>query len=167
MVKSKFNYEQIKINEEIKMHTETFIENIEGLLMFDIGEMTFCTDISLITVILKPEDAVIQELNGTELNEAQIQFNGTDYKLINLHQVLNLGLRRNIYNSRIILLDIKNKKLAFFADRINEILILDNLFIGEIAGFKSCTDTDYISGMLNIQNTICYFPDYERIAKGY
>jgi chemotaxis signal transduction protein len=139
-------------------------ETIPALLIFEVGEMEFCTDMRLIFVVLKPDEINRIGSSGSEINDGYIQYNDVKYKLIDFNQILNLGYRRNLYDSRVILMNVHGKKFAFFVDRVKEIISLDKQFIEESIEYNPYNETDFITAILNFRNETCYLPDYDWIA---
>ncbi len=152
---------------EYKMIEPTsFDESVPGLLIFEVGGMKFCTDLRIITVVLKPDE--IEQIQSIDSEgSTTILYNNQEYKLIHFNRLVNLEDVKNIYDSRIILLSIYEKRIAFFVDRVTEILSLDKIFIEESIDYKPNLEIDYVCGVLKFQNRTCYFPDYERIAKEF
>ena len=143
----------------------SFNESVPGLLIFEVDNMIFCTDVRIITVILKPEEIEWSHSMSNSENTSSIIFHDQDFKLLNFNKLMNLKRTKDINDSRVILLDVYEKRFAFFVDRVTEILSLDKIFIEKSIDYKPYSDIDFISGVLKFQGRICYFPDYERMAK--
>lgn len=139
-------------------------ESIPGLLIFEVDDMIFCTDIRMITVIQKPEEIEWGgSVNSRDLTK--LNFRGEVYNIINFNRMMKLKRKSIVIDSRILLLDVFERKIAFFVDKVNEMLSLDKLFIEKSINYVPAENIDYVSGILNFQNKSCYFPDYARIVK--
>ena len=143
----------------------SFDESVPGLLIFEIGRMKFCTDLRMITVILKPDEIKqIQSIDSE--NTAAVLYNNQEYNIIYFNRLVNLEEIKDIYASRLILLDIYDKKIALLVDKVTEILSIDKAFIEESINYNPNSDIEYINGILKFQNMTCYLPDYKKITKG-
>jgi chemotaxis signal transduction protein len=143
------------------MSSSASIENISGLLIFQIGELEFCTDLKLISAIMKP-DEVKTNRSGNRLTH---EFSERKYMTIDFAAYYSLMSDKTLDSCRILFLEVYGQKISFFVDKVLEIISLDKIFIEESVGMELLTDRDYLSYIMSIQDDKFYFPDYDRIAK--
>lgn len=143
------------------MASSAFIENISGLLIFQIGEMEFCTDLKLISAIMRP-DEVKTDRSGNHLTH---EFSEHKYMAVDFAGYYYLKPDKLLESSRILLLEVYGHKISFFVDKVLEIISLDKIFIEQSIEMQLSSDTNYVSFVMSIQGNRFYFPDYDRIAK--
>lgn len=143
------------------MSSSASIENISGLLIFQIGEIEFCTDLKLISAIMKP-DEVKTDRSGNRLTH---EFSERKYMTIDFASYYSLIPDKTLGSCRVLLLEVYGQKISFFVDKVLEIISLDKIFIEESVEMELLNDRDYLSYIMSIQGNRIYFPDYDRIAK--
>jgi len=132
-----------------------------GIVTFLIENQEYCTSLDIIDSIIKSK-----ELNKhVYLSGDSIVFKNEKYKLIEVFRSKSENFNPKNPHERIILINTYSKRFAYSVDRIIEILALDQIFIEKSLDFKPTSQIPYVSGILNFQDQIIYFPDYGRIAK--
>lgn len=143
------------------MPSSALIENISGLLIFQIGDKEFCTDLKLVSAIMKPEE-VKSDRRGNRLTH---EFSDRKYMAIEFAEYYSTGPDKTLDSCRALFLEIYGQKISFYVDKVLEIISLDKIFIEESVEMELSTDKDYVSSILSIQGKRFFFPDYDRIAK--
>ncbi len=143
------------------MSTLKSIENISGLLIFQIGGKEFCVDLQLVTAILKPSEIKTERREKRLTNE----FSEQQYRVIDFASFYSLYVDKLSESSRVLFMEIYGQKVSFYADKVMEIISLDKIFIEESVEMIPEHEIDYISFEMNIQDRKYYFPDFDRIAK--
>jgi len=143
------------------MSSSASIENISGLLIFQIGKMEFCTDLKLISAIMKPEEVKIDRMG----NRLTHEFSERKYMTIDFAAFYSLESDKLLDSCRVLFLEVYGQKISFYVDKVLEIISLDKIFIEESVEMELSSDKDYISYIMSIQGNRFYFPDYDRIAK--
>jgi len=137
------------------------IENISGLLIFQIGDKEFCVDLKLITAIMKPGE-IKTERRGKKLTS---EFSEQQYRIIDFAAFYSLYLNNISDSSRVLFLEIYGQKVSFYVDKVMEIISLDKIFIEESVQMVHEQRIDYVGYVMGIQDRKYYFPDFDRIAK--
>jgi chemotaxis signal transduction protein len=135
------------------------IENIAGLLIFQIADIEFCTDLKLITGIKKSNEVTSGSEVMTDLSDNQ------EYSIIDFADLYKVHLKDDNESARILLLQIYGNTVSFYVDRVTEIISLDKLFIEQSIRMQPSCGIEYISSIMTIQNRSFYFPDYGLIAR--
>ncbi len=143
------------------MSSSASIENISGLLIFQIGLLDFCTDLKLISAIMKPDEVKTDWLG----NRLTHEFSERKYMTIDFAGYYSVEPDKKLESGRVLFLEIYGQKISFFVDKVLEIISLDKIFIEESVEMELSDDMDYISSVLSIQGNKYYFPDYSRISK--
>lgn len=133
--------------------------NMPGLVTFFVGQNEYCAN--------------ILDLKGTvPSNDFENCFycNTNDTKYQNVFYLLD---NKKLFDSTavkakslVLLLEIFNKKMGIVAERVNEYITLDKLFVESSMEILPC-DNFYIKWTLNFNNRIIYYPDFEKIAKDF
>ncbi len=140
----------------------TSIENISGILIFQIADIEFCTDLKYVSAILKPNE--IKHRNYiTDKNT--YSFSDLKYMRLEFDKFYSLQTNINTDTSRVIFLEVYGKKLFFYVDKVNEIITLDGIFIENSVEMKLDTGKEYVRSIMSIQKRDLFFPDFERIAR--
>ncbi len=137
------------------------IENISGLLIFQIGDMEFCTDLRLISAIMKPYEVKTDRLG----NRLTHEFSERKYMTVDFAGYYTLEPAKELDSCRVLFLEIYGQKVSFYVDKVLEIISLDKIFIEESVEMELSTDLEYVSYVMSIQGKRFYFPDYDRISK--
>ncbi len=143
------------------MSSSVSIENISGLLIFQIGNMEFCTDLKLISAIMKPEEVKMDRLGNRLTNE----FSERKYMTIDFAEYFSMKAAKMQDSCRVLFIEVYGQKISFYVDKVLEIISLDKIFIEESVEMELCSDKDYVSFVMSIQDKRFYFPDYSRIAR--
>ncbi len=143
------------------MSSSALIENISGLLIFQIGNKEFCTDLKLISAIMRPEEVKTDRVG----NRLTHEFSERKYMTIDFAEFFSLEPDKTLDSCRALFLEIYGQKISFYVDKVLEIISLDKIFIEESVEMELSVGEDYISSILSIQDKSFYFPDYDRIAK--
>ncbi len=143
------------------MPSSASIENISGLLIFQLGDMEFCTDLKLISAIMKQGEVKTDRLG----NRLTHEFSERRYMTVDFAGYYSLKPDKKLDSCRVLFLEVFGQKFSFFVDKVLEIISLDKIFIEESVEMEFSTDGEYISYIMSIQGKRFYFPDYGRIAK--
>ena len=143
------------------MSSSASIENISGLLIFQIGEKEFCTDLKLISAIMKPEEVKTDRVG----NRLTHEFSERKYLTVNFAGYYSVEPDKTMDSCRVLFLEVYGQKISFYVDKVLEIISLDKIFIEESIEMEFSTARDYVSYEMSIQGNRFYFPDYDRIAK--
>lgn len=138
------------------------LENISGLLIFQISNSEFCTDLRQITGITRRDEV---KTNLDMASGFSYNFLNQEYLCIDFAELFSLKASSNMDSSRILFLEVFGKLISFHVDKVLEIISLDEIFIENSVDLQPSSGNDYVSSVMKIQNRNFYFPDYEKIAK--
>ncbi len=135
---------------------------VDGLLIFEISNQEFCSDMRFVTAILNLKEAAS---NLSRMPKSEIQFNDDKYKLINIYKTLNYNTVKQKNDTRIILFDIFQTRFGFLVDKVSEILTTEKIFINKSLDMILSSRIKYIKGYLIFENRKILLLDFERITK--
>jgi chemotaxis signal transduction protein len=135
---------------------------INGLLVFNYSEDEFCIDLGSLIEVKNVDDVKIKVKKN---REAVILLDEKEYKVIQLHKILGYLDLTTSAKSRIIFIDIFDKKIAFAVERINEILATEFLFIEDNLSMEFNSFKKYIKSVIKFQGRNLFTPDFEKICK--
>jgi chemotaxis signal transduction protein len=143
------------------MSASVSLGNISGLLIFQIAEKEFCTDLKPVTAIMKPGEIKFHTrgLRHTNVDPDQ------KYTAIDFAGFYSLKNEKSIDSSRVLYLELFGQKISFNVDKVMEIISLDKLFIEESIRMELADKLDYVDYILSIKQNKYYFPDFARIVR--
>ena len=136
-------------------------ESLAGLVVFEISEIEFCTDIKNISAIINPN-----ELNQPSLfaaKEPKIQINDLIIPIIDIHKYFGVEHKSKSMDNRIVLVEIQDKVFGFFVERVKEIFSMSKGFKSKLK-FSTGYENDYLLGKLNYESRQLLIPDFGKIA---
>ena len=136
-------------------------ESLTGLVVFEISEMEFCTDIKNISAIINPI-----EINQTSLFESKnpkFQINDLIIPIVEFNRFFSVKHKSKSKDSRIVLVEIQDQVFGFFVDRVKEIFSMSKGFKSKLK-FSIGNENEYIIGKLDYENRQLLIPDFNKIA---
>ena len=136
-------------------------ESLAGLVVFEISEIEFCTDIKNVSAIVNPN-----ELNQPSLytsKNPKIQINDLIIPIIDIHKYFGVEHKSKTRDNRIVLVEIQDKVFGFFVERVKEIFSMSKGFKSKLK-FSSGYENDYLLGKLNYENRQLLIPDFSKIV---
>jgi len=138
------------------------LEGIKGLLIYEIADMEFCSDVKNIVAIIKMEEVEqLKKYNSLH----QILYHQSVFITIDLRKIYGLKPNKLTKNIRIILHEMFGKRFCFLADNVIEILTTDSMFIDTSLDLIPYSDKNFIKNILKYHNRRIYLPDFEKITK--
>ncbi len=138
------------------------LDGFKGLLIYEIANLQFCSDVNNIAAILKREE-VNQLSEQNNLNH--VLYYEFEFRKIDLHKIYDLKPKRESKNNRIIFHEMFGKRFCFPVDSVIEILTMDIMFIDKLLDLIPYSNKDYIGSILKYQNREIYLPDFGKITK--
>ncbi len=135
---------------------------IEGLLIFQINDREYCSDIKYISGVLKIEEA---NNPGYKSRGGFLDFKDINYKLIDIYKILKTRPCRISPFSKVLLFETFGSHFGFLADRIIEILTIDSIFLENSLDFHPLPEVEFINGELIFQDRKILYLDFEKISK--
>ncbi|MDR3609528.1 MAG: chemotaxis protein CheW [Ignavibacteriaceae bacterium] len=136
-------------------------ESLTGLVVFEISEMEFCTDIKNVSAIINPN-----ELNQPSLfdsHEPKIQINDLIIQIIDIHKFFGVEHKSNSKDKRIIIVENQDKTFGFFVERVKEIFSMSKGFKSKLK-FSTSDENEFLLGKLNYEGRQLFIPDFSKIA---
>jgi chemotaxis signal transduction protein len=136
-------------------------ESLTGLVVFEISEMEFCTDIKNVSAIINPN-----ELNQPSLfdsHEPKIQINDLIIQIIDIHKFFGVAHKSNSKDKRIIIVENQDKTFGFFVERVKEIFSMSKGFKSKLK-FSTGDENEFLLGKLNYEGRQLFIPDFSKIA---
>lgn len=139
--------------------------NFTGLLVFEINNFEFCIDQQCIVDIVK-------FTSGGSFSREKITFlifsPEARYTLINIHGILEFPNVSFGSNSRLILIDTFGKKFSFIADKVTELIPVNELFLDSALDFAiSQEKRQRFNGVLKFRNRRILMLNLEKITREF
>jgi len=119
------------------MNKADILDTVSAILVATIGDRKFCFDIQDIYTTVNFDQARIKYSSA---NSCAIEIGEDVIPLVALGDLFDLVENRSESDSRIIIIEIKNKKVGFFVDSIVEIINFDGRNRSKL---ELIADTDY------------------------
>jgi chemotaxis signal transduction protein len=121
------------------MNKADILDKVNAILVATIGDRKFCFDIQDIYTTVNFDQARIKYSSA---NSFAIEIGEESIPLVALGNLFDLVENRSENDSRIIIIEIKNKKVGFFVDSIVEIINFDGRNRSKL---ELIEDTDFYS----------------------
>lgn len=138
------------------------MDDFKGLLIFYLGDLSFCADIKNISTTIK----VDQLSNGypvSKMDNLKLMINKSEVQILNLHRIFGITLTKFDENTRIFLFEKDDLKFGFFVDSVSELLTIDRK-ITKFMEFLPPGDNDMLLSIIKFEGRLLYLPDYDKIA---
>ncbi len=146
------------------VHHAAIVDNLTGLVIFEINNNEYCIDINDVSAIINPNE-LEEGINLNPVETKKIQVDELLVPIIDLYKyggMGNVGLNLN-KDTRILIIEIGDKKIGFFVDKIKEIITIDVEFKTNALKFLPEKDNSYLIGKLKYEGRQLNFPDLNRI----
>ena len=141
----------------------SFIESLNGILIFEVDRKEFCINNKFVTEILNPADI---SMNSNTKKILVFEYNDM---LLNIVDSQNFFYDENKKFSplnRILLFEVNGKTFGLLVDNVKEIVAEDRNFVEKFMTEVSTDEEDgYISAILRLDGRSIKFLDIERISK--
>ncbi len=138
------------------------LEGLRGLVIFDIAEQEFCSDINNVLAIIRINEA---KFWNVERFLTDIEFNKVVFRVVDIHGIYGFNPVRITDSTRIMLFELFGKKFCFIVDRVIEMLTTDRIFIEKSLDIVQDTDKGHSRGILKYQKRNIFIPNFEKICK--
>jgi purine-binding chemotaxis protein CheW len=136
-------------------------ESLTGLVVFEISDMEFCTDIKNVSAIINPD-----ELNQPSLfaaTDPKIQINDLIIPIIDIHKFFGVEHKSKSKDNRIVLVEINDKVFGFLVESVKEIFSMSKGFKSKLK-YSNGYENDYLLGKLDYESRRLLIPDFSKIA---
>ncbi len=142
------------------------IQNAQGLIIYEISDQKFCTDIAKINNILKMKFVELPE-NFSKNISTKIIIDDYQFHLLNLSKLLRLKEKPISEKTRLLLFDYSNVKFYFMVDQIHHIVIHDAQFKDTEEVIKPQLHNDFLIGAIDFENSEVSILDLEKIGRSF
>ena len=145
------------------MSTEENKENkILQLVTFRIGNEEFGFDIFKVKEINRMLD-ITQIPNSQSTVKGVVNLRGSVIPVISLREKLNFSEIEHTKSTRIIVVEYKNKSIAFIVDEVSEVLRIDSSIIEKPPEMTTSVESAYINGVAKLENGLLILLDLDKI----
>ena len=137
-------------------------ESLSGLVVFEISEMEFCTDIKNVSAIINPNEINQPSLFASK--NPKIQINDLVIPIIDIHNYFGFEHKSQSKDTRIVLVEIQDKVFGFLVERVKEIFSMSKGFKSKLK-FSAGYENDYLLGKLIYESRQFLIPDFGKIAE--
>ena len=135
-------------------------KELTSFLIFHINDRELCLDMNdLVKIMDLPESSLKNN------KDSVMEFGGLAFNILNLSKIFKLKKNKINCNSKMILLEVKERAICFIADKIVEILA-SNDRASETRTFIKSTDP-YLKGIMQYEGRDILVPDFGKIIIDY
>jgi purine-binding chemotaxis protein CheW len=144
------------------VNPSTIIEDLTGLVIFEIGSAEFCVDIKDVAAILNPNELdKFEEIYDQASSKLMLE--NLIIPTVSLHKYIGLPESKIMRDTRLLLLEFNNNKFGFFVEKIKEIVTVDKEFKNDALKFYPEKEKEYVIGTLKYEGKSLAMPDYIKI----
>jgi purine-binding chemotaxis protein CheW len=136
------------------------MQNIKGLVTFEISGQVFCADIQDITGIINP--AELDQEENINSNHPYIELGSVKIPLIDINKTFGFVPKDRTENARILIVEVKKEIIGFFVEKVDHVYSIDNE-MQEKMEFTECKRILYLSGILKYQKMNMFLLDLQNI----
>ena len=136
------------------------MQNIKGLVTFEIAGQVFCADIQEITGIINP--AELDQEENINSNHPYIELGSVKIPLIDINKTFGFVSTDRTENARILIVEAKKELIGFFVEKVDHVYSIDNE-MQEKMEFTECKRILYLSGILKYQKMNMFLLDLQSI----
>jgi len=137
-------------------------QEILQLVSYRIGNEEFGTDILKVREIIRT--VVITKVpNSPDYIEGVINLRGKVIPIINLRTKLGVSAKENDYNTRIIVVELRNTTIGFIVDSVSEVLRIPGNIIEPCPAIVSGINSEYITAVGKLQDKLLILLDMEKV----
>ena len=141
----------------------SFIESLNGILIFEVDRKEFCINNKFVSEILNPADI---SMNSDAKKIQVFEYKDSVLKIVESENFFCNEDNKFSPISRILIFDVNNKIFGLMVDNVKEILAEDRNFIDKfMAEVSPGEENGYISAILKLDGRIIKFLDIEKISK--
>ncbi len=147
------------------MNHAAIVDNLTGLVIFEINNYEYCLDINDVSAIINPNE-LEENIISNPIETKNIKIDELLVPIINLYKFGEIGqVSLNLNkDTRILIIELLDKKIGFFVDKIKEIITIDVEFKTNALRFSPEKDNSYLIGKLKYEGRQLNFPDLNRIV---
>jgi len=139
----------------------SFIESLNGILIFEIDSKEFCVNNKYISEIFNPYDL---SMNSKTIHHLVFEYTDMKLKIVDSENFLDDEMKKLSHSFRILIFDINNKIFGLLVDNVKEIVAADNNFIEKTMAIVPAEEDGYISAILKFEGRLIKYLDIEKIS---
>lgn len=141
---------------------ENFLQEFTGIIVFNISNQEFCINEKNLVTILNPQDYRPQ-INTPNFNN-EISIGDMIVPLFDIHSYFKIPKPSHTDDTRILVAIIDEIKIAFFVEKVKEVITVDAKIIGETLKFVPLKEV-HLKGKILYESREIYLPDLKEIAE--
>ena len=136
------------------------MQNIKGLVTFEIAGQVFCADIQDITGIINPTE--LDQEKNINSSHPYIELGSVKIPLVDINKTFGFLSKDRTEHARILVVEVKKELIGFFVEKVDHVYSIDNE-MQEKMEFTECKRILYLSGILKYQKTNMFLLDLQSI----
>lgn len=139
------------------------LDSFNGLITFYLNDELFCVSIDDVFAILNPADYSNNFKNSYLIN-SHLEIGSLTISVIDLHSLFGMKKNKITPLSRFICMDIKGQAFGFLADKVEEMITLNDEIKKNLI-LTSKNAESLLLGEVKYQNTVFNLPNFQKIIK--
>lgn len=135
---------------------------VQQYVSFNLDSEKYAVDIMFIEEIIRLVE-ITQVPRAPEFVEGIINIRGKVIPVVDMKKKLGLGSISPNNNTRIIITNIKGKKVGFLVDSVNEVLRVDDSVIDDAPAVTMNLDSSYIKGVAKTEKGLFIVLDISKV----
>ena len=140
----------------------TFIESLNGILIFEIDTKEFCVNNKFVSEISNPSGI---SMNSDAIKNLVFEYSDMTLKIIDSENFLFDDVKKLSPLCRIIIFEVSNKTFGLLVDNVTEIVAADNHFIEKFMVILPVEEDGYISATFEFEGRLINYLDIEKISR--
>lgn len=129
---------------------------------FVLSNEKYAINIMSVEEILRKVD-ITPVPNAPSFIEGVVNIRGKVIPVVDLKKKLRIGSSNDDSNVRIIITNLKNKRVGFLVDAVEEVIRIDHSIIEQAPALSVSVDSDYISGVAKTEKGMTILLDINKI----
>ena len=143
------------------MENSIFADSEKGYVIFLIDGEEYGIDLKTLYSIIKPLEDFTPRYS-INMGKNSLQIDDEEFPFISLYDLLNKKSPAHSKDTRIIIADVKDHKVAFYVEKINEFISTDAKGLLSLK-FIEVTDESLIKCKIKFNERYILLPDFDRI----
>ncbi|MGA9292146.1 MAG: chemotaxis protein CheW [Ignavibacteriaceae bacterium] len=141
----------------------SFIESLNGILIFEVDRKEFCINNKFVSEILSPADI---SLSSDTREILVFEYSDMLLKIIDSENAIHDEDKKINALSRILIFEVNGNKFGLLVDNVKEIVAEDRNFVEKFMAEVTSDEKDrYVSALLKLDGRNIKFLDIEKICR--
>jgi purine-binding chemotaxis protein CheW len=141
------------------------MEKFSGLIVYQVSDKEFCAELNDISAIIKVSEILPRASLGESL-QPFIIFDNEKIPIVDLHRFFGYKFEEPSEDTRILLVEIGERKIGVFVEKVIEIISIDRV-IGPSLEFSPNDQTKFLLGTFKYEERIIFLPDFKEIIADF